>query len=262
MQTTSEGDDVRIGVPVCDMHEKPDDGSSLVSQLLYGESGVLLEMHEQYALVRNNRDQYEGYVNLAMLDQSDIVQKPGHFVNQRATLLFATEDIKQPARARLVFGSQVFLHNSDDLNSSWQKLVETADGLYVWRDHLSDLNSIVNSDPVDFATRYCLGAPYLWGGRTPDGFDCSGLVQMACFASGLNLPRDSHQQEVALQDQVSFEARQRGDIVFWPGHVGFLTGPDHLLHATAHSLISLIEPLEAVCDRAGAVSSIRRPVYS
>ena len=98
----------------------------------------------------------------------------------------------------------------------------------------------------------------LWGGRTPDGCDCSGLVQSASRLAGMNIPRDSQPQENATRQEIEFDSRQRGDLVFWPGHVGILSTPDTLFHANAYSMDCRREPLDQVVERAGQPSSVRR----
>ena len=103
-------------------------------------------------------------------------------------------------------------------------------------------------DPVAVAERF-VGAPYLWGGRESLGLDCSGLVQQALFACGHACPRDSDQQQ-ALGRAVDGGALQRGDLVFWKGHVGLMVDGERLLHANGHHMMTVIEPL------AGAVARI------
>jgi len=103
-----------------------------------------------------------------------------------------------------------------------------------------------------------LNAPYLWGGRSTDGCDCSGLVQLLAAAKGFKVPRDSGDQERALLNDVDFDKRASENLVYWPGHVGILQTPDLLLHATAHSLRCCVEPLQDVIRRAGEPSSVKR----
>ena len=103
-------------------------------------------------------------------------------------------------------------------------------------------------DPVAVAERF-LGAPYLWGGRTSLGLDCSALVQAALSACGMEAPRDSDMQEAALGKPVDRSEAKRGDLVFWKGHVAFVRDKESLIHANAHAMAVAIEPLDAALER-------------
>jgi len=116
----------------------------------------------------------------------------------------------------------------------------------------------IDVTPLHLARSHFLGAPYLWGGCTPEGLDCSGLVQALAQARGLSIPRDSGDQEKALTNNIAIGEQKSQDIVYWPGHTGILVDPETLLHATAHSLSCVVEPLVDVIQRAGPISSIKR----
>ena len=120
-------------------------------------------------------------------------------------------------------------------------------------DHLAPLGE-VETDPVDVALRF-LGAPYLWGGNESLGLDCSGLVQQALRACGIACPRDSDQQMTLGEALEAAEPLQRGDLVFWRGHVGFVSGEDTLLHANGHHMAVVAESLEGAIRRIEAAGS-------
>ena len=102
-----------------------------------------------------------------------------------------------------------------------------------------------------------LGAPYLWGGRDSAGLDCSGLIQQALFACGVACPRDSDQQQ-ALGVPAELDALRRGDLVFWPGHVGMMLDGERLIHANAHFMAVTVEPLADARARIGEPKACRR----
>jgi hypothetical protein len=138
----------------------------------------------------------------------------------------------------------------------------TESGGFLWRSHLA-LFGQREPDFVAVAEQF-LGIPYLWGGRTSLGLDCSGLVQLALAAAGQPAPRDTDMQERELGQPLDpGAALARGDLVFWKGHVGMLRDPDHLLHANGHHMLVVAEPLRDAIARieakgAGAVISVRR----
>jgi len=194
-------------------------------------------------------------------------------VGVRATLLFARPDLKSPLRLRVPFGAELTLSEGvgnradtrpgDDAGAEFVRVTGLARrhgtrDAFARFDHLLAPGTTLAGSPVDVARRLYDGAPYLWGGRTPDGADCSGLVQGTAFAVGVVLPRDSGEQERALERIVPHDERAASDLVFWPGHVGLLIDPDTLYHATAHTLATAVEPLDDVVRRAGRPSSIRR----
>jgi len=198
------------------------------------------------------RDGYRGYIESGNFDLTDIVTT--HRVNSRATLIFERADIKSQVIRRIVFGSELAATSP----SSDGKYFELYGGGYVWASHCSSLGASFSSSIVDVGRQHFLEAPYLWGGRSPDGCDCSGLVQMLALACGIELPRDSGDQQAALNNDVELRQRQAEDLVFWPGHVGILETPDLLLHATAHSMRCCVEPLKQVIERAGEPVAVKR----
>jgi cell wall-associated NlpC family hydrolase len=139
------------------------------------------------------------------------------------------------------------------------------EGLYVWSRCLAEF-SAREPDAVAVAELF-LETPYLWGGRTLEGIDCSGLVQTALTAAGVASPRDSDMQETALGEPLSVDdpeaALKRGDLVFWKGHVGIMRDPSTLLHANGWHMKTASEPLAKARERiagsgGGKVTSVRR----
>jgi cell wall-associated NlpC family hydrolase len=141
------------------------------------------------------------------------------------------------------------------------------DGGYIYTSHLANIGQH-DPDYVTIAERF-LGAPYLWGGRTSVGLDCSGLVQLAAAAAGHILPRDADMQEVEAGEPIDIMAGahlERGDLVFWEGHVGIMTSAEDFLHANAYHMAVELEPFAQARRRiqeAGfRVTSARRLVLS
>lgn len=211
----------------------------------------------EWCKIRVVHDGYEGYIETESCDFSPPTAT--HWVKTRATLIFEEPDIKTKVLQRVLFGSELSVTEAavreEQANNAFLKL--QGEG-YVWADHCSKIGAALNSTMIDLAQNNYLQAPYLWGGRSSDGCDCSGLVQMLAMATGVSLPRDSGDQERALTLSMEYEQRAAEDLVYWPGHVGVLKSPELLLHSTAHSLQCCIEPLSDVELRAGSPTSVKR----
>ena len=184
---------------------------------------------------------------------------PTHRVSALRTFLYPGPSIKLPPLAALSLNAGVaVVEQKGDFGV-------LADGGHVFLKHLAAFDRF---EPDFVAVAECfLGVPYLWGGKTSLGLDCSGLTQLALAATGIASPRDSDMLEAALGTAVAFDdslsGLQRGDLVFWKGHVGILTDPDTLLHANGYTMTVFSEPLREARDRIltksfGAITSIKR----
>ena len=246
-----------VSVPVAHLHAEPDGRATVTSQALHGESvHVLDEIDGRWLRVRAALDGYEGFAERAALER-DAPVAPTHVVTVRATLLFPGPGIKTVPAVRLPLGAR--LAPLPDAAPTHEGLVECAGRGWVHAAHLAPLDAPPRFASLLDAAASWLDAPYLWGGRTPDGCDCSGLVQGVARACGLGLPRDSGPQERAVVDAVDPDDRRPNDLVFWPGHVAIVgADPALVLHANAHTLSVAVEPLSDVVARAGAPSSVRR----
>ncbi len=244
----------RISQAVISVLAEPVLGAMCTSEALYGESVQILVDEGSWCHVRLLKDGYEGFVQAEHLDTGKAAQiETTHRVCQRSTLLFAEPDIKSQLQHRIPFGAEVSLTAEADTPFS-----RTACGYYLWSAHCLPLAEKYPASPLELARKVFLGSPYLWGGRSPEGIDCSGLVQALALSQGLAIPRDSGDQEAFLSNNVGADDCQAQDLAYWPGHTGILVSPTELLHATAHSLCCVIEPLQAVIDRAGPMSSVKR----
>jgi cell wall-associated NlpC family hydrolase len=179
-------------------------------------------------------------------------------VSALRTFGFPGPSIKLPPLEALPLGARLAIVRTED------RLAVTRSGAYVPLPHLAPLD-FVEPDFVAVAERF-LGVPYLWGGKTALGIDCSGLVQVALTAAGYVCPRDSDMQEGALGAPVADAEREvrlrRGDLVFWKGHVAIVRDPDMLIHANAFHMAVALEPLAEAIARIRAagsdVTSVRR----
>ena len=250
---SSETYSLIVSDPEAALKTSEDATSETVSQLLYGEEIIVLETVDEWLRVRGKIDGYEGYSHQRHF-ASELSARTHRVVN-RATLLFSEPDIKSPVLLRLTFGSRVALM-PDSYGTG--EFLRTTTGHFIWKTHCQPIEHTIAADPIQIIRQHFMAAPYLWGGRSSDGLDCSGLVQLVASMVGVDLPRDSGDQEMALHEIVERNAVQPNDLIFWPGHVAWAIDANIVLHANATSMNVCEEPLEAVNARAGAPSSYRR----
>jgi cell wall-associated NlpC family hydrolase len=180
------------------------------------------------------------------------------------TFAFSGPDLKTPVACHLVQNAAVTVVATFEKRNL--RYAELSDGTYTVLRHLAPLGTPPEPDYVSVAEAY-VGIPYLWGGRTSLGIDCSALVQVALARAGVKAPRDTDVQEATLGAPVDWkgdvDALVRGDLVFWKGHVGMVAGPNRLLHANGFHMATAFEPIDAAIARIAAsgiaVRAVRRP---
>lgn len=247
-----EGTRHRIGWPSVPVKAQPSPEAPLVTEALFGESVTVFEITEEgWAWGQLDADHYVGWLSAEALAPLD--GEPTHKVTALSTPVFPGPSIKLPPSRLLSFGSRLVVAGTRE------RFVVTEGG-FIFAGHLAPV-SAQEADFVAVAARF-LGLPYLWGGRSGAGMDCSGLVQMALTACGIACPRDSDMQESAVGETVPFSGDagvlKRGDLVFWPGHVGIVEDGATLLHATAYFMAVVREPLaEALVRIESATAPVR-----
>ncbi|UWR22281.1 NlpC/P60 family protein [Sulfitobacter sp. S190] len=233
-QTRSEP--ARVVQPVTDLLRHP--GGPRDRQLLLGAEVTVMDDSDGFSYVQSAHDGYCGFVRTIDL------QPPlpaTHKVSAAATHAYLDPDFKSADRMALSHGCRV-------------AVTGTANGFagtifgHIPEQHLAPLAQ-VEKDPAAVAALF-LGTPYLWGGNSRAGIDCSGLVQGACVACGLPCPADSDMQERTLGSaMLNDESYRRNDLLFWKGHVALVWDAKTLLHANAHAMATVFEPLEEAIDR-------------
>lgn len=229
-------DPARIVVPVVDLTRGANGPRD--RQLVYGDAVTVLSRQGTHCLVRAERDGYCGTVTASACGPT---AQPTHKVTARATHAYVKPDIKSPDAVTLSFGSRV------TALSETGTFIETALG-FIPRQHLHRVEDFA-TDPAAIAALF-LGTPYLWGGNSHLGIDCSGLVQAALLACGIPCPGDSDQQHRQLGKALAPDAPlMRNDLIFWKGHVALVTDGDTLIHANAGHMAVVHEPIEKAFDR-------------
>jgi len=238
------------------LHAQPSTDAPLQTELLFGQTFVVYEQRNGWAWGQATFDSCVGYAHTIACSQEPAA--PSHRVAALATPLLPAPDTKRPARDLLPMNACVEVQGSE---KGFARIGSLG---FVFEGHLRPLAQ-VEPDWVAVAERF-VGTPYVWGGRTHVGLDCSGLLQTSLEAAGRTAPRDTDLQEKTLGQGVDvlpeLSNLRRGDLVFWKGHVGIMIDPARLLHATSFHMQVAIEDLKEAVRRiepfAGAVTSVRR----
>lgn len=250
----TEGEPARIGWPLVDLCAAPQGARD--RQLLMGEAVTVIDRQQDQAFVMAAKDGYCGWIAAAALAPDRAVT---HRVSAAATHLYRAPSLKTREHAALSFGSRLAI--VDDHAEG--RFAETAEGFFVPRAHLAPVDE-TEADPVAVAEHF-LGTPYLWGGNSRAGIDCSGLVQAALLACGIPCPGDSDQQREAVGRLLPPHGPwQAGDLFFWPGHVAMAVDPLRLIHANGFRCAVTHEGIETCIARIeaqgeGPLLCARRP---
>ena len=223
------------------LFSEPRADGAMQSELLFGETITVLEQSpEGWSWGQSNLDDYVGYLPSDNLSADFI--NPTHRVTGLRSFVYPTPSIKGVPVAALSFGARVCV------TANHEQFSRLANGAFIISSHLSPLTATGN-DPAAFAELF-LHTPYLWGGRSSLGLDCSALVQLVLQACDHACPRDSDMQARDLgQALPDAEALQRNDLVFWKGHVGIMLDQSTLLHASGHHMSVVKEPLHEARTR-------------
>ena len=228
----------------------PAPDAALETEALMGEHVMIYEITEEgLAWGQLESDGYVGWLPANSLSLPGTA--PTHRVSALRTLLFPGPSIKLPPLCAPPLGARLAIEREED------RLAVTAAGGFVPANHLVPLQRF-EADFVAVAERFC-GAPYLWGGKTSLGLDCSALVQVALQACGVAAPRDADLQEralgIAIDPDAALRNLRRGDLLFWPGHVAIARERDTLVHANAFHMMVAIEPAAEAIARIRAAGS-------
>lgn len=241
-----EGTPARLAVPVAALRARPDLAVGIDTELLFGEEVTVFDRAGGFAWVKARQDGYVGYLPEGAL--SDAEAAPTHRVVVPRTFVYPGPDLRFPASSAFSMGSLVTVVGEAETRGTHYHILP--DGRAIVAGHCLPLGSWPSDDYVAIAARF-LETPYLWGGRSGFGIDCSGLVQLSLQMTGRSAPRDSDMQASGLGAIISREELRRGDLVFWKGHAGIMEDENTLLHANGHTMTVAREDFEAAVRRIG-----------
>ena len=253
------GTPARLAAPVADLRPRPDAGAGIDTQLLFGEGVHVLDRADGWAWVKSDFDGYVGYLPETAL------AVPGapatHVVAVPRTFAYTGADLRTPMAFALSVGSRLSVIGESETRGTRYFTLEG--GQSVIARHCLPAGEVAGDDYVALAGRF-LETPYLWGGRSGFGLDCSALVQLSMMMTGRRAPRDSDMQAAGLGTPIGREELRRGDLVFWKGHVAIMEDETTIIHANGHTMSVAREPLAAAIERTGYLdqqpTGYRRPV--
>jgi len=231
----TQGEAARLAAPLVDLCRAPQGPRE--RQLLLGDALTVIDRHEGWAFVQAVKDGYCGYLPEAAVGPPCA---PTHWIAAPASHLYPEPRVQARESAALPFGARL------TVTATTGTFAETPEG-FVPLAHLRAVDAPL-TDPVAVASLF-LGTPYLWGGNSRAGIDCSGLVQAALLACGIACPGDSDLQESLGQEVPAGADLQAGDLLFWKGHVALVADGARILHATGHFMATVYEDRTTAIDR-------------
>lgn len=234
-----KGQPMQVAVAVADLRREPRPDSGVDTQLLFGETVDVFEELEGWCWAQAHSDGYVGYVADSALTRR--LGHATHIVSSTRTFLYPGPDMKLPVEMALSMGSRLEVRGEAETRGT--RYLQLASGGAVVASHADEIGTH-SSDPVAVAEQF-LATPYLWGGRSGHGIDCSGLVQLAFAMSGIALLRDTPMLQEWAGKEIfpgrNDEALRRGDLVFWKGHVAMMRDASTIIHANGHAMAVTIE---------------------
>ncbi|CAM1636728.1 Endopeptidase [Bartonella choladocola] len=234
----------RIVAPVAALYKIPDALSERQSECLFGENVKVFEEKNGFCWVQAQQDGYVGYVEQSKI--GSIGNQPTHRVNVPRTFQYRDADLRSPMISPLSMGSRISVVAEAETRGTRYARLDNGD--FVVFNHIMPVTTVAD-DYVTIAESF-IHTPYLWGGKSGLGIDCSGLVQLAMMMTGRTVLRDTDMQQATIGKNISpDDGLKRGDLVFWKGHVAIMIDSGTLIHANGASMDVKTEPLDQAIAR-------------
>lgn len=257
----AEGKPMRVALPVVDLREAPRVDSGPQTQLLLGDEVRVFEEADGWCWVQAVRDGYVGYASDFSIENPR--GAPTHMVCVPRTFVYPGPDLRFPHTRALSLGSRIAITGEAETRGTRYSILESGEAIIAR--HVRPVGE--HADDYVAVAETLLHTPYLWGGASGFGIDCSGLVQLSMLMTGRNVLRDTDMQAATIGTIVEPDADygnlRRGDLVFWKGHVAILADDGTLIHANGHTMSVTFEPLRGAIERIAYLydypTVIRRP---
>jgi cell wall-associated NlpC family hydrolase len=244
---TSTGKPARIAVAFTELRKNPERDCAIDTQLMFGEDVKVYDEKNGWAWVQAERDNYVGWLEAKTLKYD--VKPITHLVCVPRTFLYPEPDLKLPHKGMRSMGTGLVIIGEEERRGTNYKILDTGEAVIAH--HIRPINE--HEDDYVRVAETLMRTPYLWAGTTAFGLDCSGLIKLAMFMCGQNILRDSDMQAATLGEEIepgkNFEDIERGDLIFWRGHVGIFQGEGLILHANGNSMDVTSEPLLPAIER-------------
>ncbi|AQX20787.1 Cell wall-associated hydrolase, NlpC family [Bartonella sp. CDC_skunk] len=239
-----QGEKRRVNTAVAGLFKENSKKSEKQTECLFGEEILLLEQDETMSKVESLKDGYVGYIDTQILCTSTIKQT--HIVSVPRTFQYSQADLKKAVERALSMGSKVTVVDVTETRGTMYSILEN--GTAIISSHLHPIQHTFK-DYVTVAQTF-IRTPYLWGGVSGFGLDCSGLVQLSMMMAGKAILRDtSMQQQTVGKPLTDTDTLERGDLIFWQGHVAIMIDYENIIHANGYSMDVMVEPLEKAVER-------------